>query len=293
MVIDGARLVPKPALPVLPPSLTVTRSTSTAAAYSMTVRGVVAVDDRGVAGAADAQQGLRGADAAAGVGHARRRRAPGRASRARAAPRRRRGRTARAGSGSSAGTRTPARAAMVAASLPTIEVSNRPPGKTASRTRSRSPSSSRCAPCRLISRSSRSATASSTMSTLSLVQSTELSNALLATSFFAARCEVGGRVDEHRDVARADADGRVAGGVGRADDRDAAGGEDHVGALVGHQRVDQRDRRLLDHLDDAVRRAGGDGRLGEHPGGVGAALLGRRVRADHDRVAGQQRRAAP
>ena len=39
MVIEGARLVVKPALPVLPPSLTVTRRTSTAAAYSMTVRG--------------------------------------------------------------------------------------------------------------------------------------------------------------------------------------------------------------------------------------------------------------
>ena len=74
---------------------------------------------------------------------------------------------------------------------------------------------------------------------------------------------------------------------------DAAGGDDDAGALVGHQRVDQRDRRLVHHLHDPVRRAGRDGGLGERPGRVGAALAGQRVRADDDGVAGSSARAAP
>ncbi|CAA9326790.1 MAG: hypothetical protein AVDCRST_MAG29-796 [uncultured Nocardioidaceae bacterium] len=85
------------------------------------------------------------------------------------------------------GTRTPAFAAIAVALLPTREVSKRPCGNSVSRTRSRSAGSSTCAPWRSISRRNRSATGSSTISTLSFVHSTELSNALLVTSLAAAR----------------------------------------------------------------------------------------------------------
>ena len=177
----------------------------------MTVARVVAVDDRGVAGAADAQHRDRGADAAAGARHADDARAPGRASRGRAAPRRPRGRTARAGCGCGRGTRTPALAAMSAASLPTMRRVEAAAGED----RVAHPVAlvgrrARSAPCRSISRRNRSATASSTISTLSLVHRIELSKALLATSFSAARLQVGGGVDEHGHVAGADADRRVA-----------------------------------------------------------------------------------
>jgi hypothetical protein len=78
-------------------------------------------------------------------------------------------------------------AAIAVALLPTREVSKRPCGNSVSRTRSRSAGSSTWAPWRSISLRNRSATDSSTISTLSLVHSTELSNALLVTSFPAAR----------------------------------------------------------------------------------------------------------
>ena len=108
----------------------------------------------------------------------------------------------------------------------------------------------------------RSATASSTTSTLSLVHSTELSKALLSTSFFGGARR--GRRSRRRGPARCPGPTPIAGLPEEYAARttgDAAGGQDDVGARVGHQRVDQRDRRLLDPLDDAVGRAGRDRRL--------------------------------
>ena len=82
---------------------------------------------------------------------------------------------------------------------------------------------------------------------------------------------------------------RVAGAVRRPHDADAARGDDHVGGRVAHQRLDQRDRRLLDHLQAAVRRAGRDRGVGQEAGRVGRHLAGQRVRADDHRVARHQR----
>ena len=69
IVIVGARFVSRPAEPVLPPTLTATRSTLHRGAVGHDRARVMRVDDRRVAGAADAQHRAGGVDAARGVRH--------------------------------------------------------------------------------------------------------------------------------------------------------------------------------------------------------------------------------
>ena len=98
--------------------------------------------------------------------------------------------------------------------------------------------------------------------------------------------DVGGVVDDGGVVARADAQGGLAGGVRGVDHARATGGEDDVGGaheLGGH--VEGRD---VDPVDDALGGAGGLGGLAHDAGGLGGALAGARVRGDEDRVAGLQ-----
>ena len=156
------------------------------------------------------------------------------------------------------GTRTPAFAAMAAASLPTMDVSNRPSGNRVSRTRSRSSSLEqvRSVPAHL----AKQPVGDGLLDDQDALVRAEhrVVERLAGDQLLGRPLQVGGRVDEHRHVAGTDADRRVAGRVGRAHDTDPTGGEDDVGALVGHQRVDQRDRRRLDDLDHTVRCTGRD-----------------------------------
>ena len=52
-----------------------------------------------------------------------------------------------------------------------------------------------------------------------------------------ASSNIGGRIHQHRHVARSDAERRLAARVRGLHDARAAGGENHAGALVLHQRV--------------------------------------------------------
>ena len=96
-------------------------------------------------------------------------------------------------------------------------------------------------------------------------------------------------VDEDRRIAGTDADGRVAGTIGRAHHGRTAGGQDHVHLRLHHQRLDQFDGRLLDHLDHAVGCAGLHRRVMHHLRRIGGAGLGQGMGADQDGVARQQR----
>ena len=134
----------------------------------------------------------------------------------------------------------------------------------------------------------RGAAASVTISTDSLVHRIELSKLLLSTIRRAASGRSAIVRNENRHVAGPHPDSRRAGAVRGPDHGGAAGRDDQAGPLVGHQRVDQRHRRLVDDLDHAVGCARGHRGRGQRPGRVGGALPGQRVRADHDRVAGHE-----
>ena len=95
--------------------------------------------------------------------------------------------------------------------------------------------------------------------------------------------DVAGAVHDGRRVARTDAEGRLAGAVGRLDHRGAARRENAVRFL--HEHLRRRDRGLLDAGDDVLGRARLDGGLVDDHRGVVRALLGARVRADDDAVA--------
>lgn len=101
--------------------------------------------------------------------------------------------------------------------------------------------------------------------------------------------DVGGGIDHDWHVAGADPYRGVAAAVGGAHHGGAPGGHDDIDPSVGHQGVDERNRRLLDHLDAAVGRASGDSGLSHRMRGLGADSLGEGVGADDDRVARQQR----
>ena len=92
-----------------------------------------------------------------------------------------------------------------------------------------------------------------------------------------------------RDVARSHAEGRLAGGVGRADEADAARGQDDAGVAGPHQLL----RSLERYLGQAQERIGGQAR--PHRGAVHHthrlqdAVAGRGMGAHHARVAGLDR----
>ena len=100
---------------------------------------------------------------------------------------------------------------------------------------------------------------------------------------------VGGLVDIGGVVARADADRRIARRIGGAHHRRAAGREDQVDPVGLHDRIDDRQRRLVDHLDHAVGRACLLRRARDQPRRIGAAGLGVGVRGDDDGVPREER----
>ena len=91
-------------------------------------------------------------------------------------------------------------------------------------------------------------------------------------------------VDDGGDVARADAQRRGAGGVGRVDHARAAGGEDDVGFL--HQNPCHLAGRGADPADDVLRRAGLDSGLEHDLCRLDGAAFGAVVGADNNAVAG-------
>ena len=175
----------------------------------------------------------------------------------------------------------PPRPRSTSASLPTNRMSKRPPGNSASRDlrparRARAGS----APCPLELPQQRGGDRLLNDQHRLVGAQDGVVEALAVHDPLAALARSARGVHQHGHVAGPHPDRRVARAVGGAHDRYAPGGDDHAGALVGHQRVDQRHRRLVDHLDDAVGRARRDRRVGQRPGGVGAALPGQRVRAE-------------
>ena len=99
--------------------------------------------------------------------------------------------------------------------------------------------------------------------------------------------EVAARVEDRRRVARAHAERRRAGGVGRLHHAGAARREDDVRLL--HEEVRLREARGLDPADDVRGRARRDGRVEDGLRGRDRAVLGARVGADDDAVARLER----
>ena len=141
-VIDGARPVSRPELPRLLPTLTATRSTSTAAPYSMITFGSrlwmaaewPRPDSRSTARAASMPRRADGTRTRPSTGQS-----FSWASGSSGTTRSNGARSTRV----VAGTLTPACAAIQVASLPTNRMSNRPPGNSSAETLSRSAGSSR------------------------------------------------------------------------------------------------------------------------------------------------------
>ena len=97
------------------------------------------------------------------------------------------------------------------------------------------------------------------------------------------------RVDVCRGIARAHAEGRLAGGVCGLDHAGAAGGENRGDAIVAHERTGRFDGRMLDPLDTVLRGACGNGGIAHDLGGCNRALLGERVETEHNRATGLER----
>ena len=94
---------------------------------------------------------------------------------------------------------------------------------------------------------------------------------------------VRGFVDDGRGVAGADAQRRLAAGVGSLDHAGAAGGEDAVSLL--HQHVGQLQRGNVNPADDVLGSACRNRSLQNNLGGGDSALFGARMGADDDAVA--------
>ena len=99
----------------------------------------------------------------------------------------------------------------------------------------------------------------------------------------------GRRIDIGDRIARPDAKRRIARGIGRPHHGGAAGCDDDVDPVRGHDVLHQRDRRLLDTLDQARRRACRLGRLGQMTRGGGGDGFRDGVGADDDGIATQNR----
>ena len=97
---------------------------------------------------------------------------------------------------------------------------------------------------------------------------------------------VGGVGDNGGGVARADAQCRFAAGIGCLDHAGAARRQNNIRFL--HQQVGHFQAGHIDPVDDTGRGACSHGGFQNHTGGGGGALLGARVRADQDAVAGLQ-----
>ena len=98
--------------------------------------------------------------------------------------------------------------------------------------------------------------------------------------------DVSGRIDDSGDVACADAQSGLAGGVSSLDHAGAAGGQDQVGLL--HDVVGHLQRGLVDPEDDAFGCAGCNSCLGNDLSCLHGALLCTGVGGDHDAVTGLQ-----
>ncbi len=93
-------------------------------------------------------------------------------------------------------------------------------------------------------------------------------------------------VDVAGHVAGADAERRLAAGVGALDHAGAAGGQNHRNAGMVHQSAGRLDRGVLDPLNAPFRGAVGDGRIPQDLGRLDRAFLRGGVEAEDDRVAG-------
>ena len=95
-------------------------------------------------------------------------------------------------------------------------------------------------------------------------------------------------VDVCRSVARADAQGRLAGGVCGLDHARTTGGEDGGDTIMLHQGASGLDGRMLDPLNTVLRSACCDSGIANDLGGRDGAVLCARVEAEDDRAAGLQ-----
>ena len=91
---------------------------------------------------------------------------------------------------------------------------------------------------------------------------------------------VGGLVDHHRRVARADADGGRAGRVGRMHHARPAGGQNQFDRGMAHQLIGELDGRLVDPADDVLRSARVNRGLQHQAGGNAGALARARMWAE-------------
>ena len=96
--------------------------------------------------------------------------------------------------------------------------------------------------------------------------------------------DIGGRFNVGWNVARADAQGRLAAAVRRLDHRVAAGSQDRCDARMIHQRRGCFHARMFDPLNAVFRRARFDRRFIDDLGGRNGALLGIWVETEDDRV---------
>ena len=91
-----------------------------------------------------------------------------------------------------------------------------------------------------------------------------------------------------RSIARADAQGRLAGGVCGLDHARTTGGEDGGDTIMLHQGASGLDGRMLDPLNTVLRSACCDSGIANDLGGRDGAVLCARVEAEDDRAAGLQ-----
>ena len=91
-----------------------------------------------------------------------------------------------------------------------------------------------------------------------------------------------------RSVARADAQGRLAGGVCGLDHARTTGGKDGGDTIMFHQGASGLDGRMLDPLNTVLRSACCDSGIANDLGGRDGAVLCARVEAEDDRAAGLQ-----
>ena len=96
--------------------------------------------------------------------------------------------------------------------------------------------------------------------------------------------DIGGRFNVGRNVARTDAQGRLAAAVRRLDHRVAAGSQDRCDTRMIHQRRGCFHARMFDPLNAVFRGARFDRGFIDDLGGRDGALLSVRMETEDDRV---------
>ena len=95
--------------------------------------------------------------------------------------------------------------------------------------------------------------------------------------------QVGRRIHQRRHIAGADAEGRLAAGIRGLDHACAAGGKDHAGARMPHQRVGALHGGGLDALDNVFGRARLERGVIKNAAVAQVQPMRARMRADDDR----------